>query len=387
MAMTSPLVRGLPPRASAARRVAALVRKELLQILRDPSAILIAGVLPLLLLLLFGYGVSLDLQNVPICVVDETPTPLSTSFAASFARSSFFALREARDRRQCDGALVAGEVKGIVVLPAQFARVAARSDDPSPIQVLVDGSDPNTAALVEAYVSGLWQTWLAQQAEESGAAPASPVSAVPRFWYNPAHESAEFLLPGLVAVNVTLIGLLLTALVVAREWERGTMEALMSTPIGVAELLIGKLAPYFLLGMAAMGLSVGAAIIVFDVPFRGSLWALVLVSSAFLLCMLALGLLISTLARNQFVASQAALIAGFLPAIMLSGFLFEIASMPWPIRLLTYAMPARYFVPSLQTLFLAGDVAAVLVPNGLAMLAIAAVLLLAVSRITRLRLD
>jgi ABC-2 type transport system permease protein len=139
--------------------------------------------------------------------------------------------------------------------------------------------------------------------------------------------------------------------------------------------------------MAAMGLSVGAAVVVFGAPFRGSLWALALVSSVFLLCMLALGLLISTLARNQFVASQAALIAGFLPAIMLSGFLFEIASMPWPIRLLTYAMPARYFVPSLQTLFLAGDVGAVLVPNGLAMLAIAVVLLFAVSRITRLRLD
>jgi ABC-2 type transport system permease protein len=377
-----------PPagRGSPARRVFALARKELLQILRDPSAILIAGILPLLLLFLFGYGVSLDLKNVAVCVVVETPTLEATSFAASFAQSRFFSMREVRDRRQCEDDLVAGRVKGIIALPATFSRLAGRGET-SPIQVLVDGSDPNTASLVQNYVMGLWRTWVAQEQTMRAMQAAAAVMAVPRFWYNPAHESAQFLLPGLVAVNMTLIGLLLTALVVAREWERGTMEALMSTPIGTLELLVGKLAPYFILGMAAMGLSVGAAVLVFGVPFRGSLAALSAISSVFLLCMLALGLLISTATRNQFVASQAALIAGFLPAIMLSGFLFEIASMPWPIRLITYAMPARYFVPSLQTLFLAGDIPAVLVPNGLAMGAIAAILLLAVARVTRLRLD
>ena len=372
--------------ASPVRRVLALVRKEMLQILRDPSAILIAGILPLLLLFLFGFGVSLDLKNVAVCVVVENPTPEATSFAASFVNSNFFAMREVRDRRSCEADLVAGRIKGLIALPAAFSARAARGET-SPIEVLVDGSDPNTAGLVQNYVMGLWTTWLAQEQLERAGAPAPLVSAVPRFWYNPAHESAQFLLPGLVAVNMTLIGLLLTALVVAREWERGTMEALMSTPIGTLELLVGKLAPYFLLGMAAMGLSVAATVLVFGVPFRGSLWALAGISAAFLMCMLALGLLISTVARNQFVASQAALIAGFLPAIMLSGFLFEIASMPLPIRILTYAMPARYFVPSLQTLFLVGDVGAVLVPNGLAMVAIATLLLVAVSRVTRLRLD
>ncbi len=372
--------------AGRARRVLALARKELLQILRDPSAIVIAIILPLLLLFLFGFGVSLDLRNVAVCVVVEQPTPMATSFTASFARSHFFTRREVRDRRACEGDLVSGRVKGIIVLPAAFARRADGGEE-SPIQVLVDGSDPNTASLVQNYVMGLWRTWLAETQAEGAGADRAGVVPVPRFWYNPAHESSEFLLPGLVAVNMTLIGLLLTALVVAREWERGTMEALMSTPIGTLELLIGKLTPYFLLGMAAMGLSVGATVLIFDVPFRGSLLALAAIAAVFLLCMLSLGLLISTVTRNQFVASQAALIAGFLPAIMLSGFLFEIASMPLPIRLLTYAMPARYFVPSLQTLFLAGDIPAVLVPNGLAMAAIAAILLAAVARITRLRLD
>jgi ABC-2 type transport system permease protein len=371
---------------SPARRVWALVRKETLQILRDPSSILIAGILPLVLLFLFGYGVSLDLRNVSVCLVVESTTPVASSFAASFARSRFFALGEVRDRRQCEADLVAGRVKGIVVVPTAFSAQAGRGE-PASIQVLVDGSDPNTASLVQNYVSGAWRNWSDVEPMPSAHATVPPVTPVPRIWYNPAHESAEFLLPGLVAVNMTLIGMLLTALVVAREWERGTMEALMSTPIGTAELLLGKLAPYFLLGMAAMGLSVAATILVFGVPFRGSFLVLAGMSTLFLLCMLALGLLISTVARNQFIASQAALIAGFMPAIMLSGFLFEITSMPWPIRMLTYALPSRYFVPSLQTLFLAGDIPAVLVPNALAMAGMAALLLAAVARITRLRLD
>jgi len=358
----------------------------MLQVVRDPSSILIGGILPLLLLFLFGFGVSLDLRNVAMCVVVEVPTPEASSFAASFGHSRFFAAREVRDRRRCEQDLVAGSIKGIVVVPATFAADSVRGG-PAPLQVLVDGSEPNTAGLVQDYVQNLWRNWLAQQQAANASAPAPGVTLVPRIWFNPAHVSTDFLLPGLVAVNMTLIGTLLTALVVAREWERGTMEALMSTPIGIVELMIGKLAPYFVLGMMAMALSVGTAIVVFGVPFRGSFAVLAAVSAAFLLCMLAFGLLISTIARNQFVASQAALIVGFLPAVMLSGFLFEIASMPLPIRLLTYIMPARYFVPSLQTLFLAGDVAAVLVPNGLALAAIATILLAAAARVTRLRLD
>lgn len=372
--------------ASPARRIIALVGKEARQMLRDPSSVLIAGILPLLLLFLFGYGVSLDLKNVVVCVVVEAATPDADAFAASFAHSRFFAMRAVRDRRDCEPDLVAGRVKGIVALPAPFAARAARGEA-SPIQVLVDGSDPNTASLVANYVTGLWQSWLSEEQTSSAREAAPPVTVAPRFWYNPAHESAQFLLPGLVAVNMTLIATLLTALVVAREWERGTMEALMSTPIGVIELLVGKLTPYFLLGMTAMALSVGTAIYVFAVPFRGSFAALGAISAIFLLCMLSFGLLISTVTRNQFVASQAALIAGFLPAIMLSGFLFEIASMPLPIRILANLLPSRYFVSSLQTLFLVGDVRAVLLPNGLALAAIASVLLTAVGRITRLRLD
>jgi ABC-2 type transport system permease protein len=213
------------------------------------------------------------------------------------------------------------------------------------------------------------------------------LSAEPRIWFNPELNSQYALLPGAVGIVLTLIGTLLTSLVVAREWERGTMEALLATPVTPGELLVGKVVPYFALGMIAMIISVAVTVFGFGVPFRGSVLALTALSSAYLLVMLGLGLLISTLTKNQFAASQAALIAAFLPAFELSGFIFEIDSMPAPIRLLTYVLPPRYFVCSLQTIFLTGDVASVLVPNGLVLLAMAAGLFLALIRATGVRLE
>lgn len=380
-----------PDRAGRWRRILAVVRKESLQILRDPSSYLIAGLLPLLLLVIFGYGVSLDLRRIPIGLVVEEASPEAASLVASFRNSRFFTTRLARHRTEVEGDLVSGRLKGVVVLAADFADRLGRGET-APVQVLVDGSDPNTAGLVQNYVQGVWQNWLQQEAVSGSSLAVRPTAAPlivaePRVWFNPEIKSRNFLIPGAVAIIMTLTGTLLTALVVAREWERGTMEALMATPIGVPEFLLGKLVPYFVLGMAAMGLSVVVAVAFFGVPFRGSVAALVLVSAAFLAAMLPLGLLISTLTRNQFLASQLALISAFLPAFWLSGFIFDIDSMPLPIRLLTHVLPARYFVSSLQTLFLAGNVGSVLVPDTLALLAIAAVLLLALVRTTRLRLE
>jgi ABC-2 type transport system permease protein len=373
------------------RRIAALVRKETLQIVRDPSSYLIAGVLPLLLLFIFGYGVSLDLQNVPIGLVVEQPSPEADSLVESFRNSRFFTVRLARHRAEVEDELVSGRLKAVVVLAADFARRLGRGES-APVQVIVDGSDPNTAGLAQNYVQGVWANWLSQAAvaAEGAAARSSAATLVvaePRFWFNQTIDSRDFLIPGSVAIIMTLIGTLLTALVVAREWERGTMEALMATPAGVGDFLLGKLIPYFVLGIAAMTLSSVAAVAGFGVPFRGSVAVLIVVSSAFLAAMLPLGLLISTVTRNQFAASQAALIAAFLPAFLLSGFLFEIDSMPAPIRMITRVLPARYFVSSLQTLFLVGDVPEVLVPDTLALLAIAAVLNLLLVRSTRMRLE
>ncbi len=347
--------------------------------------------LPLLLLFIFGFGVSLDLRNVPIGLVVEQPSPEADSLVASFRNSRFFTVRLARHRAEVEEDLVSGRLKAVVVLAADFTRRLGRGET-APVQVIVDGSDPNTAGLTQNYVQGVWANWLSQAATAAeGAAvrpSAAPLVAVePRFWFNQAIDSRDFLIPGSIAIIMTLIGTLLTALVVAREWERGTMEALMATPTGVGDFLLGKLIPYFVLGMAAMAISVIAAVAGFGVPFRGSIGMLVIVSSAFLGAMLPLGLLISTKTRNQFAASQAALTAAFLPAYLLSGFIFEIDSMPAPIRLLTLVLPARYFVSSLQTLFLAGDVPDVLVRDTLALLAIAAVLNLLLVRSTRMRLE
>ncbi len=373
------------------RRVAGLVRKESTQIVRDPSSYLIAGVLPLILLFLFAFGLSLDLRRVPVGIVVERSTPEADSLVTSFRNSRFFSVQLARHRREFEEDLVSGRLRGVIVVSSDFSERLGRGDE-APVQVIVDGSDPNTAGLVQGYVQGVWANWLDQEAVSlvglavrPGAIP--PVAVVPRYWFNPELNSRNVLIPGSIAIIMSLIGTLLTALVVAREWERGTMEALLATPIGVAELLVGKLFPYFVLGMAAMGLAASLAVFVLGVPFRGSVPALVGVSSLFLIAMLALGLLISTATRNQFSASQAALIAAFMPAFELSGFVFEIDSMPAPIRLITYALPARYFVPCLQTIFLAGDVPGVLVPNTIALAIIAGLLNLILARSTRMRLE
>jgi ABC-2 type transport system permease protein len=373
------------------RRIAGLVRKESLQIFRDPSSYLIAVVLPLLLLVIFDYGVSLDLRHIPVGLVVEESSPEAASLIASLRNSRFFILHLARHRSELQPELVSGRLKGVIVLAADFAERLGRGET-APVQVIVDGSDPNTAGLVMNYVQGVWQNWLQQEAVSQSGLTVRPVAAPlitsePRYWFNPEINSRNFLVPGAVAIIMTLIGTLLTALVVAREWERGTMEALMATPISRTEFLLGKIIPYFLLGMVAMGLAVSTAVLFFAVPFRGSIGALLVVSAAFLVSMLPLGLLISTLAGNQFAASQAALVAAYLPALLLSGFIFEIDSMPLPIRLLTRIMPARYFVSSLQTLFLTGDVASVLVPNTLVLLAMACVLLVMLFRATRMRLE
>lgn len=375
-------------RAARGRRVLGLLRKEGFQILRDPSSLIIAGALPLLLLVLFSFGVSLDLKNVDVAVVVEEPSPQASRFVQSFEASRYFRVRLARDRREVEGQLVAGRLQGVVLLGSDFTARLGRGEV-APVQVLVRGTDPNTAALVQNYVQGAWATWLAQESLAAGGGGGAdrPVAAEPRVWFNPDLDSRSALLPGSVAVIMTLIGTLLTALVIAREWERGTMEALLATPVSRGEILLSKFTAYFVLGMGAMALSVGVAHLALGVPLRGSLWVLGLCSAVFLCYALGLGLLISTATANQFIASQLALIAGFLPAFLLSGLIFETSSMPWPIRYLTYAFPPRYFVTDLQTLFLAGDVWSVVVPNTLVMAVFATALLTLTAIKTKGRLE
>ena len=347
-------------------RMRGLIRKEALQILRDPSSIAIAFLLPLLLLLLFGYGISLDARNVPVAIVVESPTPQTASFVGSFQQSAYFEPRQLQHRQEAERLLARGEVNAIVVLRSDFSR---RYRDPrgSPIQLIVNGADANTARLITGYAEGAWVAWLTQVARAEGLPLTLPVTLESRVWFNEAVSSRNYLVPGLIAIIMTLIGALLTALVIAREWERGTMEALLVTPVSTSEILLGKLIPYFVLGMGGMALSVAMAIVLFGIPFEGSFAVLGITSALFLLVALGMGLLISTVSKNQFVAGQVAIIVTFLPALILSGFIFDIASMPGVVQWITHVIAARYFVAILQTVFLAGNVWSVIIPNALAL--------------------
>jgi ABC-2 type transport system permease protein len=369
------------------RRLKALVIKEFYQMVRDPSSVLIGIILPLILMFLYGYGVSLDMDNLNIGLVLEDTSPDAHSFTQSLLDSTYFNTRIARDRRAFNEDIIRGTIRGIVVIPSSFSSFRQRPDNIAPIQVLADGSEPNTANFVQNYVQEAWSNWLMQESWSKNLEGLPLVHPQPRFWYNEELGSRYFLIPGSLAIIMTLIGTLLTALVVAREWERGTMEALMATPVRIVEIILGKLVPYFVLGMLSMTMCVVISVFYYHIPFRGSFVVLSLVTGVFLLTALGLGLLISTATRNQFVAAQAAIVAAFLPGFILSGFIFEIASMPLPIRLITHGIPARYFVSCLQTLFLVGNVWTLIIPNSLAMLAIASLFLILIARKTVKRLD
>ena len=351
------------------RRTLSLARKETFQIIRDPSSILIAFILPLILLMLFGFGISLDSNTIRIGVVVQDARADARSLVQAFAASDYFEVVTAFDQTALEPDLVSGKLRGLIVIPPNFSE-RMRARDPVPIEVLTDGSQPNTAQFVANYAQGVYAVWQSRQLGDAAMSSPATITPVPRFWFNAELTSRYNLVPGSTAVVMTIIGTLLTALVIAREWERGTMEAVLATQVSRVELLLSKILPYFLLGMSSLVLCAVAAVFIFDVPFRGSVLALAAVAAAFLVPALGQGLLISAVTKNQFVAAQLALFTGFLPATLLSGFIFEISAMPLPIRTVTAVIPARYFVTSLQTLFLAGDVWSVLMPAIAKMLAV-----------------
>ena len=369
------------------RRLRALSRKETYQIVRDPSSILIAFILPVIMLFIYSYGINLDSTSISFGLVLEDTSPEARQFADSFIGSPYMRVVISRDRAQMEQAIMETRVRGFVVVPEDFSRRLQRPTDTAPLLIVTDGTEPNLATFVENYARGAWQNWLQQRAGDHGQNYTAPVSMEPRFWFNPAAESRNFIIPGSITVIMTVIGALLTSLVIAREWERGTMEALLATPVTRAELLLSKIIPYYVLGIVSLLICVAVAVFVLDVPMRGSLWVLLMVASLFLLSALGFGLLISTLTRNQFNAAQAALNGAFLPALILSGFIYEIRSMPLIIQAVTYLIPARYFVNAMQTLFMAGNIWSLLLRN-MAFLAVASAFFLGMTALkTRRRLE
>jgi ABC-2 type transport system permease protein len=366
-----------------ARRVRALVRKEAHQIGRDPSSLAIGIVLPLVLILLFGYGLSLDIQDARVAVVLDEPSPEAADLAAGFELSSWFDARLTTSMADAFELILDHQVDAIVRIPQDFARRLARGR--APVQVLVHGTDANKARIIHSYAQGTVVKFLERRAGERKVQRAGAY-VESRKWFNDANDSQYFLIPGLIVLVMTLVGALLTALVVAREWERGTIESLFVTPVQPGDILLGKTIPYFALGLVGLLLSILSARFLFHVPLRGSVALLVAVSMLYLLVALALGLLISSATRNQFVASQATLTSTFMPATLLSGFMFDIRSMPGPVQVITWIVPARYFVSLLQSLFLAGDIVSVLVPNAAVLAGMAALLLLLTRGVTRKKL-
>jgi len=359
-------------------RTWALVKKEVRQILRDPSSIAVGMVLPLVLILLFGYGLSLDVKNIPVAVVLEDTSPDAAELASTFQLSPYFHARLMPSMGQARELMLAHEVDGVIRIPPDFSR-RMRNGNAS-AQILAHGGDANRARIIQNYAEGTVGQWAARQLAQGQEVANGPVIMDARLWFNEANESRYFLVPGLVVLVMTVLGSLLTALVVAREWEHGTFEALFVTPVRAGEILLGKVIPYLGLGIFGLVLCMLAAKFLFEVPFRGSMWVLSVGSLLYLLVALGMGLLISSAVKSQFVAGLITVVAAFLPALMLSGFIFDLTSLPVAIRVLTYIFPARYYVSLLQTVLLAGDVWAVILPN-LAMLGGIASLLFVLTRL------
>ena len=353
------------------QRIRALVWKETRQIVRDPSSVAIGAVLPLILILLFGYGLSLDVKNVPVAVVIEYPAADAIELAAGFQLSPYFKPVMLRSLPPAQRLLLEHRVDGIVRIPADFSRRIAAGN--AAVQLIVHGGDANRARIIEGYVQGVVAVWSARLAAQGQPAALPAVGVQARLWFNEADDSRYFLVPGLIVLVMTLIGGLLTAMVMAREWERGTLESLFVTPVRSDEILLGKTIPYFVLSLFGFALCVLSAKFLFHVPLRGSMWLLLGASMLYVLIALGIGLLISSWVKNQLVASQLTMLITFMPAFMLSGFLFDLRSMPTAVRLITYVLPARYYVALLQSVFLAGDVWSVILPNTivLALMAIA----------------
>ena len=346
-------------------RLRAIARKEIIQIRRDVRSLIIVVIMPIVLVLLFGYGVNLDLKHLPIYVYDREGSQDSQDLLKRFASSQYFHIvRVVNSYPDVVRAIDDGHAKMGLVIPHDFSQ-KLRTGSPVKVQALIDASDDNTANVLTGYTQAVLQSysndvqleWLEGRGQTD---PPAPLSVDTRTWYNEELESSWFIIPGVLALVMSVIGAFLTSLTIAREWERGTMEQLVSTPVTPFEIMVGKLTPYFVIGLFDAGLCAVMAIFWFHVPFRGTLMALFISSSLFLVALLCLGFFISVVAKNQLAASQIALIATFLPAFLLSGFLFAIEQMPKAIQIITRVIPARYYVSALKKIFLKGTPAGML---------------------------
>ncbi len=331
------------------RRLHALIVKEFCQIRRDPSSLLLAVVIPVLMILLFGFCINLDSSVTKLALVLQDEAPAAHSLVERLSGSPNFQVERAVGEDAALRRLQMNEVQAVLIIPNDFSAAFGRGEG-ARLLLATDGTSPNTAQFSAAYVQGVYAAWAAEQ----GRAARGGIRMETSYRFNPTADSPHSLLPGTVALVLSLVGSFLTAMVVAREWERGSIELVLASSATRVEFVLSKLIPYFVLGMAAMGVCVLAAVFIFGVPMRAPLWQPFAVAGIFLVCVLSIGLLISTLLKNQYSASLIVMVVALLPTMLLSGFVFEVSSMPLVIQLISKLIPASYFVPTLSTLFLAG---------------------------------
>lgn len=369
------------------RRFTALLRKEVRQMLRDKSNLAVGLLLPVALILLFGYGLSFDVKNAPVAVVLEDSAPTARDAVAGLGGSSYLSPVWVTQMQEAERLLRAGEVDAIVRVPLDFSRRLAAGD--ARIQLILNGVNSTTAQSVEGYVNSAFASWAQKRADRAGNKPPAlaRVEIVQRMWFNETGNSSWYLVPGLIVLVLTLIGAFLTSLLIAREWERGTLESLFVTPVRPLELILAKLVPYLVVGAIDLVLCLLAARFLFEVPLRGSLPILFLASMLYLLVSLLLGLFISGKTRNQFDASQLAMLVSFMPAMMLSGFVFDLRNVPLVIQGVAQLLPATHFMDLIKTLFLAGDHGPTLLRSVAILSLYALVLLVATHRTLRKTLD
>ena len=374
------------------RRIFAMMRKEVIQIWRDPRSLLVIFAMPVVQLIIYGYGVNLDIQHIPLCVYDRDATQSSQDLLKHFQSTEYFrVVRVADNYRDVVSRIDHGACSMAVVIPPQFSETL-RSQGKARVQALLDASDSNTASISMGYAFAILQAYSQQVQvdwqQRNGMLPVAPrVNFQQRTWFNEDLESMSNIVPGVVAMVMAVVGAFLTSLTIAREWERGTMEQLIATPVRKLEIQIGKLVPYFVIGMADTALCAAFAVGWFHVPFRGSWTVLFVCSALFLLVVLSLGYFFSVTAKSQLGASQLALLVTLLPTFLLSGFIFPIDQMPVVVQGITRVLPARYYVSILRNVFLKGTAARLMAGDITALAIFAGMLILLATRAFHKRLE